>query len=331
MERKTLKVCITGAAGNIGYSFLPMIASGQVFGEHVSLQLFLLEVQDRIYDLQGIKYELEDGLYPNLDRVEIGTDPRELFKDVDFAILLGGSARQPGMDRKDLLGVNSKIFKSQGQALNDVAKPSCKVLVVANPCNTNCLILQKHCPNIPKKNFTCLNRLDHNRAVAAIAKKAGVHASSVKNMIVWGNHSDTQYPDINFGTIDDVRIDEIILDEEFLKKEFISHVQKRGGEILSIRKKSPSFSGATAVRDHLKDWYFGTKSGEWVSMGVYSDGSCYDIPEDLFFSLPVYCRDGEYQIVKDLDLNSEAKERLLSCIDDLIDERSEAFEEVLIP
>lgn len=328
MEKQTLKICITGAAGNIAYSFLPMLCSGQVFGDNIGLYLSLLDLPECHTALEGIKLELEDGLFPNLQTVEIGTDPTALFKDVDIAIFLGGTARQPGMDRKDLLGVNAKIFQLQGEALNEVAKVDCKVLVVANPCNTNCMILQKYCPKLPKKNFTSLNRLDQNRAIAAIAKKAGVASYKVKNIIVWGNHSDAQYPDISFGTIAGERIETVISDKEYLKNDFIKHVQKRGGEILAIRKKSAVLSGAIAVRDHMRDWYLGTKSGEWASMGVYSDGTSYNIPEGIFFSCPVTCKNGEYEIVKHLELDEIAKTKLKVCVDELLEEMNEALEEM---
>jgi len=332
MERKSLKICVTGGAGQISYSFIPMLASGQVFGENVMLHINLLDIPEAIYALEGIKMELQDGLFPCLERVEIGSDPKIMFRDADWVICLGGHARQPGMDQRDLLEINAKIFKAQGEALNEVAKSTCKVLVVANPCNTNCLILQKHCPNIPKKNFSCLNRLDHNRTMAAIAQKAGVQSYQVKNIIIWGNHhSYTMYPDISFGTINEEKIDNVITDKSFLNTDLITYVRKRGSDILSIKKKSALFSVGIAMKDHIKDWYFGTKSGEWVSMGVYSDGTNYDVPEGIFFSFPVVCKDGEYEIVKGLQIGEVAKEKIKICADDLVEEKSEALEEGLIP
>jgi malate dehydrogenase len=287
MERKTLKICLTGAAGQISYSFLPMLASGQVFGENVSLHINLLDVPEAVDALEGIKLELLDGLFPCVEKIENGSDPKIMFADIDWVFCLGGQPRQPGMDRKDLLDINSKIFIAQGQALNEVAKSTCKVVVVANPCNTNCLMLQRNCPKLPKQNFTCLNRLDHNRAVAAVAQKAGVQPSKVKNVIVWGNHiSFMMYPDTTFATVNDQQIENVIEDKNFLTTEFISQVQKRASEISTLRKKSAIFSAASAIKDHIRDWHFGTKAGEWVSMGLYSDGTNYDIPEGIFFSFP---------------------------------------------
>jgi len=261
-----------------------------------------------------------------LEKIEIGTDPKLMFKDVDWVVCLGGHARQPGMERRDLLEINSKIFKAQGEALNEVAKESCKVLVVANPCNTNCLILQKNCPKLSKKNFSSLNRLDHNRAVAAIASKAGVSYNKVKNVIVWGSHSYFMYPDLSFSTINGELIENIMEDKAFLKTEFIKKVQKRGGEIMAIRKKSAVFSGAIAVKDHIKDWYFGT-NGEMVSMSVYSDGTHYDVPEGIFFSFPVKCKEGDFEIVKGLQIGETTKEKIKACIEDLLEEKSEAMDE----
>jgi malate dehydrogenase len=328
MERKSLKICVTGAAGQISYAFLPVLASGQVFGENVSLHITLLDIPEAFNAMDGIKMELNDGLFPCVEKIDIGSDPKMMFKDADWVICLGGKPRQPGMERKDLLEINSKIFKAQGQALNEVAKSTCKVVVVANPCNTNCLMLQKYCPKLPKKNFTCLNRLDHNRAVAAIAQKTGVQPHKVKNVIVWGNHiAYMMYPDASFTTINEAPLDTVIEDKTFLSNDFITQVQKRAGEISTLRKKSAIFSAALAIKDHIRDWYFGTQSGEWVSMGVYSDGSNYDVPEGIFFSFPTICKDGEFDIVKGLQISEMAKEKIKICVEDLVEERNEALED----
>eukprot|EP01017_Pseudomicrothorax_dubius_P004534 TRINITY_DN10932_c0_g1_i4.p1 TRINITY_DN10932_c0_g1~~TRINITY_DN10932_c0_g1_i4.p1 ORF type:complete len:325 (-),score=51.13 TRINITY_DN10932_c0_g1_i4:61-1035(-) len=297
-----LKVCITGAAGQIAYSLIPMLCSGELFGADQMIALTLLDLPSQEDVCRGIAMEVEDGAYPLVKSIEFGSNAREMFRDVDFAIFLGGSPRKPGMERRDLLQVNGQIFEEQGKALNEVAKSSAKVLVVANPVNTNCLILSSNAPNIPRHNFTCLTRLDLNRARAQIARKAGVSVGEVKNIVLWGNHSMTQYPDVNHGTIKGVPINEVIKDEKYLREEFIYKVQKRGGEVLSHRKISSIMSAAQAIKDHVKSWVGGTKEGEFVSMGVYSEG-WYNIPKDIFYSFPVLCRKGTYEVVEGLSLD----------------------------
>lgn len=228
-NQKVVKVCITGAAGQIGYAFIPLLLTGQVFGPDVRIDLRLLDILPAEGILKGVAMEIMDGAYPLLERVTSGSDPKVLFKDIDVGVFIGGFPRKPGMERKDLLQTNGKIFKAQGEALNEVASNDVKCVVVANPANTNCLLLSNYAPNIDKRNFSALTRLDHNRALAQIAEKAGVHNTQVKNVIIWGNHSTTQYPDVNHGVVDGKNIRELIHDNEYLNKAFVEKVQKRGG------------------------------------------------------------------------------------------------------
>jgi malate dehydrogenase len=327
MEKNKIKICVTGAAGNIAYSLIPMIMSGQVFGPRTSISLTLLDLPQFEYALKGIVMELEDGAYPLLDKVEYGTDPVKLFEDCDLVIFLGGASRQPGQERRDLLSTNGSIFKEQGEALNKVAKSNCKCLVVANPCNTNCYILQQYCTKLPKQNFTSLSRLDHNRAVAQIATKLKQDPSKIKKVIVWGNHSVLQYPDLSYAEVEGKKVVDVLDNDNYIRKEFMKYVQQRGAEVLFQRKKSSVFSAAKAVVDHLIDWFFGSESGNWVSMGIISDGS-YGIPEGLVFSCPVICRNSEYELVKDLTLSDFSKQQLKFAIAELVDEKEETLEEL---
>jgi len=324
-EKKTLRVAVTGAAGQIAYSFLPMLASGQVFGDNVFIELRLLDIIPSQELLRAVVMELQDSAYPLLKDIESGTDPKEIFKDVDVVVFLGGFPRKQGQERKELLQINGKIFKEQGQALSEVAKKNVKSLVVANPANTNCLILQKNAPGIPKENFTCLTRLDQNRATYQIAEKAKVPVTDVKNVIIWGNHSATQYPDVSHGTISGQEIRKAINDDNWLNSAFISKVQKRGAEIIDIRKSSSGLSAANAVKDHLKDWYVGTPIGEWVSMGVVSDGNSYDIPEDLVYSFPVSIRNFDWNVVKGLRIDDFSRGKMRTTLDELLGEKRDAL------
>jgi len=303
------------------------VASGQVFGTRTKIQLSLLDLPNLEYALKGIAMELEDGAYPLLTGIEYGSDDKQMFKNCDVVIFLGGAARQPGQERRDLLMVNGKIFQGQGQALNEVAKETCKCLVVANPCNTNCLILSKNCPKIPAKNFTALSRLDHNRAQSQIANKLGCDPNEVKKIIVWGNHSSLQYPDVTHTTLSGKKVEEIINDDNYIKKDFLKLIQHRGAEVLYQRKKSSGFSAAKAIVDHMRDWMFGTESGNWVSMAVISDGS-YGVPEGLVFSVPVSCKDFEYEIVKGLEMSDFSNMQIKTGIEELEDERDEASDDV---
>jgi malate dehydrogenase len=321
----TLTVCVTGAAGQIGYAFIPLLLTGQVFGPATKINLRLLDIPQCENVLKGVILEIEDGAYPLLNSVESGSDPKVLFRDIDVGVFIGGFPRKQGMERKELLSLNGKIFKSQGEALNEVAKPTCRIIVVANPANTNCLLLQSNCPKIPKENFTCLTRLDHNRALSQLALKAGVHSTTVKNAIIWGNHSSTQYPDVNHGCIGGKPIREVIKDDAYLNKDFIERVQKRGAEIIAARNGSSVFSAANAVKDHLNNWYLGGNPGEWVSMGLISQGE-YGIPKDICFSFPVVCK-GKwvYEIVQGLKWDEFSVEKIKITTQELEDEKKEAF------
>lgn len=325
VEPTALTVCVTGAAGQIGYAFVPLLLSGQCFGPETRINLRLLDIPQMEEVLKGVVLEIEDGAYPLLSSVQSGSDPKILFKDIDVGVFIGGFPRKQGMERKELLTLNGKIFKSQGEALNEVAKPDCHVIVVANPANTNCLLLQSNCPKIPKENFSCLTRLDHNRSLSQLALRAGVHVSAVKNTIIWGNHSSTQYPDVNHGTINGKPIREVINDEAYLNKEFIERVQKRGAEIIAARKGSSVFSAANAVKDHLRDWFLGGIPGEWVSMGLISRGD-YEVPKDICFSYPVHCK-GKwcYEIVQGLKLDAFSLEKIKITTQELEDEKKDAF------
>jgi malate dehydrogenase len=319
-----VKVCVTGAAGQIGYSILPMIASGQMLGPHTRIALALLDIPQAEDSLRGVAMELQDCAYPLLDSITYGSDPREVFRDVDLAIFLGGFPRKAGMERKELLQRNMNIFKEQGQALNEVGKPTIKCLVVANPANTNALVLATNAPNIPKRNFTALTRLDHNRALAQIAAKASVPVDQVKNVAIWGNHSSTQYPDVNHGTISGTPIKQVISDHHYLHTDFISSVQKRGAAIIEARKLSSAMSAANAAVNHMRDWVTGTKPNEWVSMAVVSNGS-YGIEEGLVYSFPCTSNNGEWSVVQGLHVDDFSREKMEITKRELIEERDEAF------
>ncbi len=321
------RVLISGAAGQIGYSLCPQIARGAIFGQQQNIVLHLLDIEPCKTSLEGVKMELTDCAYPLLNEVLTFTDPSDAFKDVDVAILCGGFPRKPGMERKDVMNKNALIYIAQGKALDEYAKKDVKVLVVANPANTNALILAKNAPSIPKKNITALTRLDHNRALGQIAQRSCEHVSQVQNVIIWGNHSSTQVPDIEHGTIGEKLIKNVLASEEdssWLQYEFVPKVQQRGAEILRMRGLSSAASAASAACDHMRDWVQGTPPGEWVSMAVYSDGS-YGQPDDVIYSFPCICRDGEWEIVKDLTLRDDIKMKLKVTADELIEERSLAL------
>ena len=288
-----MKVLISGGAGQISYSLLPMIANGSVFGTNKSIELILFDIPPALNALHGVKMELEDSCYTLLKDVIITDDPKVAFNDIDVAILLGGFPRREGMDRNDLINKNTSIFKSNGENLNLYAKSSCKVLVVANPANTNCLVTMKNCPKLNKKNFTCLTMLDHNRATAFLSNK---FSKPLNNVIIWGNHSKTQYPDHNNVGIN-------LTEEE--KHEFIRTIQYRGDKIIKLRKLSSAMSAAKAIADHLRIWLIdGTPDGQFVSMGIYSEGH-YGVEKDIIFSFPCVCTNGEYQIVENLNLDED--------------------------
>ncbi|KAF7249306.1 Malate dehydrogenase, cytoplasmic [Varanus komodoensis] len=325
-----IKVLVTGAAGQIAYSLLYSIAQGDVFGRDQPLVLVLLDITPMMNVLEGVLMELQDCAHPLLREV-ISTDKEEVaFKDLDVAILVGSMPRKEGMERKDLLKANVKIFKSQGAALDKYAKKTVKVLVVGNPANTNCLIASKSAPSIPKENFSCLTRLDHNRAKAQIALKLGVTAKDVKNCIIWGNHSSTQYPDVNHAKAKlqgkDIGVYEAVKNDNWLKSDFITTVQQRGAAVIKARKLSSAMSAAKAICDHMRDIWFGTPEGEFVSMGVISDGNSYGIPEDLIYSFPVVIKDKTWKLVEGLPINDFSREKMDLTAKELTEEKQTAVE-----
>ncbi|NP_001083335.1 malate dehydrogenase 1 S homeolog, cytoplasmic isoform mdh1 [Xenopus laevis] len=325
-----VKVLVTGAAGQIAYSLLFGIAKGDVFGKDQPLILVLLDITPMMTVLEGVVMELQDCALPLLKEV-IATDKEDVaFKDLDVAILVGSMPRREGMERKDLLKANVKIFKSQGAALNKYSKKSVKVIVVGNPANTNCLTALKSAPSIPKENFSCLTRLDHNRAKAQIALKLNVASDDVKNVIIWGNHSSTQYPDASHASVTlqgkDVGAFEAVKNDDWLKGGFITTVQQRGAAVIKARKLSSAMSAAKAICDHVRDIWFGTPEGQFVSMGVISDGNSYGVPEDLMYSFPLTIKNKTWKIVEGLCINDFSREKMDITAKELQDEKETAFE-----
>jgi len=331
MSKSPIRVCITGAAGQIGYSLIFLVANGDMFGEDQPLILHLLDIPQMMGVLNGVVMEIEDCAFPLVKGIVATGQALEGFKDVDYAILVGSMPRREGMERKDLLKANCGIFKEQGKALNTVAKKHVKVLVVGNPANTNCLIAIASAPDLPKSNFTCLTRLDHNRALSQLSKKLNVSIEKVSNVIIWGNHSRTQYPDVTHayvvhsdGSHQPIR-KALSQSEDWLNSEFISTVQQRGGAVIAARKLSSAASAAKAITDHMHDWVFGTKNEQIISMGVYSNGE-YGTQKGLVFSFPVRVKNGEYEIVKGLEVNEFSKKKLQETEDELKEEKEEASE-----
>jgi malate dehydrogenase len=325
------RVLVTGAAGQIGYSIVFQIAKGDVLGPNQPIDLVLLDIAPMAEVLEGVVFELVDCSLPLLHSVVACTNEAEAFKDVDVAFLVGAMPRKEGMERKDLLAANVKIFKSQGQSLANYAKPTVKVLVVGNPANTNAHICAKFAaPKIPARNITAMTRLDHNRATAQIAIRAGVLAQDVKNVIIWGNHSSTQYPDVNHATIkkgqEVVEVNKAINDEKWLQNEFITLIQTRGAQIIKKRKLSSAMSAAKAACDHMRDWHAGTTGDNWVSMAVASDGS-YGIPEGIVFSFPVRIDPSshEWSIVKNLKIEPFSQAKLDATLKELQEEAHDAL------
>jgi malate dehydrogenase len=320
---EAIKVCVTGAAGQIAYSLLYMIANGDVFGREQKIILTLLDIEPMMKVVEGVVMELSDCAFTLLTEVIATADPDVAFKDVSVAFLVGAMPRREGMERKDLLSANVKIFKVQGEALNAHAKKDVKVLVVGNPANTNALICSHYAPTIPKENFTAMTRLDQNRARAQIAQRVGTDITHVKNIIIWGNHSATQFPDAQNGTANYKPIKEYFFDESYLESEFIETIQKRGAAVIAARKMSSAMSAAKAASDHVRDWWFGT-TDTFVSMGVISDGS-YNIPKDIVFSFPVEIHNKQWKIVQDLHLDDFARSQLAITTKELLEEREEAM------
>jgi malate dehydrogenase len=318
--KSPIKVAVTGAAGQIGYSILFRIASGAMLGPDQPIILQLLDIEPSLSALNGVIMELDDCAFPLLHGVSASHDPYKAFADVDIAILVGASPRSKGMERKDLLEANGAIFTTQGKALAAVAKKDVKVLVVGNPANTNCLIALKNASSLNPQNFTAMLRLDHNRALAQLALKTGKHVTSIKKMTVWGNHSSTQYPDIFQASIDGTPASSLV-DQSWLENYFIPTVQKRGAAIIDARGLSSAASAANAAIDHIRNWVLGTTEGDWVTMGIPSDGS-YGIPEGVIFGYPVTCKNGKYQIVQGLTINEFGLNRIKLTYQELLEEKN---------
>ena len=320
MSDSPVRVAVTGAAGQIGYAILFRIASGQLLGPDTSVHLSLLEIPDALKAVEGTAMELDDCAFPLLAGVDISDDPNRAFDGANLALLIGARPRTKGMERSDLLEANGGIFKPQGKALNDHAASDIKVLVVGNPANTNCLIAQQNAPDIPSERFTSMMRLDHNRAIAQLAAKASAQVRDVTNMTVWGNHSPTQYPDIFHAKVKGEDAAGVVDDQQWLESDFIPTVQKRGTAVIEARGASSAASAANAAVDHMHDWVLGTPDGDWVSMGIPSDGS-YGVDEGLIAGFPVTCSNGTYQVVEGLELNDFSRSRLEVTVNELKEER----------
>jgi malate dehydrogenase len=316
-----VRVAVTGAAGQIGYAILFRIASGQLLGGDTPVHLSLLEIPDALKAVEGTAMELDDCAFPLLAGVDISDDPNKAFDGVNVALLIGARPRSKGMERSDLLEANGGIFKPQGKALNDHAASDIKVLVVGNPANTNCLIAQQNAPDIPAERFTSMMRLDHNRAIAQLAAKANAQVHEVTNMTVWGNHSPTQYPDIFNAKVKGKNAAETVNDQDWLENDFLPTVQKRGAAVIDARGASSAASAANAAVDHVRDWVLGTPDGDWVSMGIPSDGA-YGVEEGLISGFPVTCSNGSYEVVQGLELNDFSRSRLEATVKELSEERS---------
>jgi malate dehydrogenase len=319
MSKAPIRVAVTGAAGQIGYSLLFRIASGEMLGKDQPVILQLLEITASLPALKGVVMELEDCAFPLLAGVVQSDDPKVAFKDVQVALLVGARPRSKGMERKDLLEANGAIFTVQGRALNEVAARDVKVLVVGNPANTNALIAMNSAPNLPRANFTAMLRLDHNRALSQLSTRTGKAVSEMEKMAVWGNHSPTMYPDIRSTTIGGQSAVKLVNDEAWYRDTFIPTVGKRGAAIIEARGLSSAASAANAAIDHIRDWSLGT-NGKWVTMGICSDGS-YGIPEGMIYGFPCTCANGKYEIVKGLDIDSFSRERMDLTLKELQEER----------
>jgi len=324
-----VRVAVTGAAGQIGYAILFRIASGQMLGPDAPVHLSLLEIPAAVKAAEGTAMELDDCAFPLLAGVDIFDDPNKAFDGVNVAMLVGARPRTKGMERSDLLEANGGIFKPQGQALNARAAPDIKVLVVGNPANTNCLIAKSHAPDISSDRFTAMMRLDHNRAKAQLAAKAGVTVEDITNMTIWGNHSATQYPDIFHAKVNGQDAAEVVNDQEWLENDFIPTVQKRGAAIIEARGASSAASAANAAINVVHDWVLGTPAGDWVSMALPSDGS-YGVEEGLVSGFPVTCSDGSIEIVQGLDINDFSRARIDATVNELGEERDAVSELGLI-
>lgn len=317
-----VRVAVTGAAGQIGYALLFRIASGAMLGPDQPVILQLLEITPALKALDGVHMELDDCAFPLLHGVVKTDDPNVAFADAEFAILVGGIPRKPGMERSDLLNLNGGIYKPQGKALSDNAKKSVKILVVGNPANTNCLIAMNNAPNLDPRQFTAMTRLDHNRAISQLGAKVGKPVTSIKKMTIWGNHSTTQYPDLFHCEVDGQNAAALVNDQNWIDKTFIPTVAKRGAAVLEARGFSSAASAANAAIDHMHSWALGTPAGDWTSMAIRSDGS-YGVPEGLIYSFPVTCSGGHYAIVQGLEIDDYSRGKLELTAKELEDERGD--------
>lgn len=318
--KKPVRVTVTGAAGQISYALLFRIASGSMLGQQQPVILQLLEITPAMGALEGVVMELNDCAFPLLHDIVMTDDAEVAFKDTDYALLVGARPRGPGMERKDLLEANAAIFSGQGKAINKVASRDIKVLVVGNPANTNALITAANAPDIDSSQFTAMTRLDHNRALSQLAEKTGSHSSLIKRMTIWGNHSNTQYPDISNAVVDGKAASGLV-DQAWLEGDFIPTVQERGAAIIKARGASSAASAGAAAVDHMRTWALGTDDGDWVSMAIPSDGS-YDIESGIIYSYPVTCKDGKYTIVQDLEISEFSRSRMDVTENELREERA---------
>ena len=318
--KQAVRVAITGAAGNIGYALAFRIAAGDMLGQDQPVILHLLEITPALDALNGVVMELNDCAFPLLQGVMATDDANVAFKDVNYALLVGARPRGKGMERKDLLAANGAIFGPQGKALNDHAARDVKVLVVGNPANTNALIAMSSAPDLKPSQFTAMMRLDHNRALSQLAEKTGTHVNDIKNVIVWGNHSATQYPDISQCTIKGQAATELV-EQDWYRDEFIPRVQQRGAEIIQARGASSAASAASAAIDHMRSWALGTAEGDWVSMGIPADGS-YGVEAGIMYSYPCVCKNGHYEIVQGLSVDEFSREKMQATEQELREERA---------
>ncbi len=317
--KEPVRVAITGAAGQICYSLVFRIASGSMLGPEQPVILQLLEITPAMTTLSGLVMEIHDCAFPLVAGILATDDPAAAFKDADYALLVGSRPRGPGMERADLLAGNASIFSAQGKAINNHAKRSVKVLIVGNPANTNALITLKNTPDINPRNISSMTRLDHNRALHQLANKTGCHPSEVEKLVIWGNHSPTQYPDLSFAAVKGEPVDSLI-DNDWMTTDFIPVVQQRGAAVIKVRGASSAASAASAAVDHMRSWVLGSQ-GAWVSMGVYSAGNPYGIDEDLMYSFPVTCDQGEWKIVENLGISEFSRSYMMHTEEELIAER----------
>jgi malate dehydrogenase len=324
-----LKVAVTGAAGQIGYSLLFRLASGSLLGPDRPIELRLLEIEPALKALEGVVMELDDCAFPLLSGVEIGADANKIFDGVNLALLVGARPRGPGMERSDLLEANGAIFTAQGKALNAVAADDVRIGVTGNPANTNALIALSNAPDIPKERFSALTRLDHNRAISQLAKKTGAAVTDIKKVTIWGNHSATQYPDIFHAEVGGKNAAEVVNDQNWIENDFIPTVAKRGAAIIDARGASSAASAASATVDAARSWLLGSPEGDWVSMAVFSDGS-YGVPEGIVSSFPVTTKDGDWSIVQGLEVDEFSRGRIDKTTAELVDERTAVTELKLI-